>query len=110
MTDEELDALVYDLRTKCPYPAAGNSIVIRPLSEAAAAITTLRAQLAEARAAKATPVVGMDMLARAYNEKTARADKSEAALAEILSADLAEARAKIARILQGGSTGGGTGC
>ncbi len=47
MNDTELDAMVNDLRTKCPYPAAGNSIVIRLLGNAADAITALRAQLAE---------------------------------------------------------------
>ena len=81
MTNEELDALVHNLRTKCPYPAAGSPVVIRLLRNAAITITTLRAELDKARAGlklfQDLDEISVDKVAA----ETARADKAEASLA-----------------------------
>ena len=93
MTDEELDALVQELMNR-PYRRGGESndeAAMRRQGEreqAAAAITTLRAQLAEAWA-KLSQRVDMHECAMAERddatlygvEQRARADRAEAALA-----------------------------
>lgn len=88
-TDEELDALVGMLqqRDKSKHGYTGHPLYNRNGSQAAAVITALRAQLAEARAEIRVTHACNRGLVRLNEATQARADRAEAALAAQIEAD-----------------------
>lgn len=73
MTDEELDALVHTLWH--------GEVTLATVASSADAITTLRAQLAEARAERAVWEIDAKRNHQAAEIEFARAERAEAALA-----------------------------